>query len=162
VGILLPNLIFNIINFFVIMWLLNRFLYRPILQIFAERKQRIEDGLAEAERVRTEAAADRARLESQIEEERRSSQERLRDAVSRSEEAARRRLDEANAEAESLVARARTEAEQIRGQALTGLQGEIAELSVRAAGKVLQAELDASRHRQLIDKFLREELGELA
>ncbi len=161
-GILLPNLIFNIINFFLMMWLLNRLLYKPILKVFADRKERIRQGLAEADLVREEAAQERARLESQIEEERRTSQARLRDAVSRGEEAARHRLDEANAEAEALIARARTEAEQLRRQALAGLQTEIADLTVRAAGKVLESELDDKRHRELIDRFLREELGALA
>ena len=155
-------LLFHIINFLVVLFLLNLFLYRPILEMFDRRRERIREGLAEADRVREEAAAERARLEAQLNDERRQSQERLRDAVSRSEEAAKRRLAEANEEAEAVIARARTEAEQLRTQALSGLQSEIADLTVRAASKVLQAEVDPQRHRQLIDRFLREEMGELA
>jgi F-type H+-transporting ATPase subunit b len=161
-GIQTDFLLFHIINFLVVLYLLNQFVYPPVLEMFQRRTERIREGLAEADRVREEAAAERGRLEAQINEERRASQERLREAVARSEEAAGRRLAEANTEAEALVARARTEAEQLRRQALVGLQGEIADLAVRAAAKVLAAEVDGQRHRQLIDRFLREEIGELA
>lgn len=161
-GILLPNLIWYTVNFVFMLWILNRLLYKPILGMLAERQERIRSGLEEAEGVREQAAAERARLEAQIDEERRTSQERLRDAVSRSEEAAKRRLEEANTEAESIVVRARAEAEQIRGQALSGLQTEIADLTVRAASKVLESEVDEARHRQLIQRFLSDQLGELA
>jgi F-type H+-transporting ATPase subunit b len=161
-GILGPNLVWQAVNFLIMLWLLNRFLYQPILRMFAERQERIRAGLAEADSVREQAAEERSRLEAQIAEERRTSQDRLRDAVARSEEAAKRRLEEANTEADGIIARARTEAEQIRGQALAGLQTEIADLTVRAASKVLQAEVDETRHRQLIARFLSENLGELA
>jgi F-type H+-transporting ATPase subunit b len=155
-------LLFHIINFLVVLVLLRMLLYQPILGMFERRAERIREGLAEAERVREDAAAERGRLESQLNEERRVSQDRLRDAVARSEEAAEKRLATANEEAEALLAKARTDAEQIRHEALAGLQPEIADLTVRAAAKVLQSELDPQRHRQLIDRFLREELGELA
>lgn len=161
-GILLPNLIFYIINFFIMFWLLRLLLYQPIVKLFTERRERIRDSLAEAERVKEEAAAERARLEAQIAEERRTNQERLREAAARSEEAATRRLAEANAEADVILARARAEAEQTHQQALVGLQGEIADLALRAAGKVLGEGIDETRHRALVDRFLREELGDLA
>ncbi len=161
-GILLPNLLFNVINFFIMLWLLNRFLYQPIMKLFNERRERIREGLAEADRVREAAAAERATLEAQIAEERRTSQERLREAVARSEEAAKRRLEEANAQADQILAQARTEAEQTRQQALVGLQGNIADLALAAAGKVLGEGIDESRHRSLVDRFLSEQLGGLA
>ena len=155
-------LIFQIVNFLVVLWLLRLFLYKPLMNMFDQRRERIRESLAEAERVKEEAAAERARLEAQIAEERRTSQERLREAVSRSEEAASKRLAEANTEADQIVARARQEAEATRAGALSGLQNEIADLALRAAAKVLQEGVDEGRHRALIDRFLREELGDLA
>lgn len=155
-------LIVQIVHFIILLWLLNRLLYKPILDLFERRRARIEEGLAQAERVREEAAAERSRLEAQIAEERRTSGEKLRDAVARGEEAAKRRLEEANAEAERIVAQARAEAEQSRQQALAGLQGQVADLALLAAGKVLGDGIDEARHRSLIDRFLKEQLGGLA
>jgi F-type H+-transporting ATPase subunit b len=161
-GILGPNLLFHIVNFLVVLFILNRVLYRPVLKMFGERSERIRQGLAEAERVREEAAAERQQLENQLADERRESQERLRDAVSKSEEAAKRRLAEASTEADQIIAKARTDAEEARKEALAGLHGEIGELALLAASKVLREELDEDRHRALINRFLEEDLGELA
>lgn len=136
-------LVVQIVHFVLLLFLLNRLLYRPILNIFEQRSERIRVGLAEADRVREQAAAEQARLEAQIAEERRTSQERLRDAVAKSEEAAKRRLEEANAEAERILSQARAEAEQTRQQALVGLQGQVADLALAAAGKVLGEGIDA-------------------
>lgn len=161
-GIFLPNLLFHIVNFLLVLWILKWVLYRPLLELFDRRRERIREGLAEAERVREVAAGERARLEEQLAEERRTSQARLRDAVAKSEEAAKRRLEEANAEAEQILSRARLEAEDRRREALAGLHGEVADLALRAAAKVLQDGIDEVRHRALIDRFLREDLGDLA
>lgn len=161
-GINLNLLIAQIINFIIVLLLLRAFLYKPMLNMMAQRRDRIRDSLAEADRVKEEAAAERAQLEAQFAEERRTMLERQRETAVRSEEAAAKRLAEANSEAEAIVGRAREEATATRANALSGLQGEIADLALRAAAKVLQDGVDENRHRALVDKFLREELGDLA
>ena len=138
-GILLPNLIIYTINFAVMLFILRMLAYEPIVAMLNERRERIREGLAEAERVKEQAAAERAQLEAQMADERRTSQQKLTEAVARSEEAS-----------------------STRANALVGLQNEIADLALLAASKVLQEGVDESRHRALVDKFLREELGGLA
>ena len=161
-GINLNLLLVQIVHFLLLLFILNKLLYKPIFDLFDRRKQRIADGLAEADRVRAEAATERATLEAQIAEERRTSQERLRTAVAQSEEAAKNRLAEAQAEADKLIADARTEAEHTRQQALSGLQSQVADLAMSATAKVLGEAVDEPKHRALIDRFLKTELGELA
>lgn len=161
-GILPWNLAVQILHFLLLMYLLNLLVYKPILRMLEQRKERIRQALEEATRVKDEAAAERARLEAQIGDERRTSQERLREAVARSEEAAERRLGEAKQEAEKILAAARAEAEQTRAQALSGLQGQMADLALAAAAKVLGEGIDENKHRSLVDRFLKEQLGELA
>jgi F-type H+-transporting ATPase subunit b len=162
VGINLPLLIAQIVNFIVVLFLLWLLLYKPVMALFDRRRERIASAMTEADRARESAAAERASFEQQLAEERRTSQDRLREAVARGEDAARRRLDEASAEAEQIVARARTEADQQRAQALAGLHEQIADLALAAAGKALGGGIDETRHRALIDRFLKEELGDLA
>jgi len=53
----------QIVNFLVLVWLLQRFLYRPITNAMARREERIESRLSEAEAVREEVEADAERLE---------------------------------------------------------------------------------------------------
>lgn len=157
-----PLLGLQILHFILLLILLRMLLYKPILNMLHKRTEQIRTSLAEADKVRQQAATERAALEAQIAEERRSSQDRLRQAVARGEEAAERRLSEANAEAEQLLLRARTEAEQTRAQALAGMQNDIAELALLAAGKVLGEAIDGPKHRQLVEGFLSQKLGDLA
>jgi F-type H+-transporting ATPase subunit b len=56
----------EILNFFILLWILRKFLYRPILEVIAARQRRIAEQLAEAERTRTEALAAKAECESRL------------------------------------------------------------------------------------------------
>jgi len=155
-------LLVQLIHFILLLIILRVLLYKPVFEMFEKRRARIASAMDEATRVKEAAAQERATLEAQIAEERRTSQERLREAVARSEEAAERRLGEAKAEAEKILSAARAEAEQTRARALSGLQGQMADLALAAAAKVLGEGIDENKHRALVDRFLKEQLGELA
>jgi F-type H+-transporting ATPase subunit b len=155
-------LVVQIVHFLLVLYILRLLLYRPLMRLFDQRRERIRSGLEQADRVREEAAAERAQLEAQLAEERRSGQERLRQAVARGEEAARRRLEEAGAEAERMLVEARAEAEATRRRALHGLQEEVAEIALAAAAKALGEGIDEAQHRRLIGRFVDEHLGGVA
>jgi F-type H+-transporting ATPase subunit b len=158
-GINLNLLIAQAVNFLVVLILLRLFVYDRLLRMVDERRERIRTGLEEADRVRAEAAVQHRQLERQLEDERRASQEKLRQAVAASEEAARRLLDDATTEAERIVLEARASAENTRRHALAGLHNDMAELALAAAAKALGEGIDAKKHRELIDRFLVEQLG---
>jgi hypothetical protein len=80
-GILWWNLVFQIVNFLVVLWLLNRFLYKPIMKMLRERRETIAKGLAEAESVREQAKGPEATLTSR--EPRRSPACKVRSRISR-------------------------------------------------------------------------------
>jgi len=155
-------LFFQVVHFLIMLWLLNKLLYKPIMNAFASRKERIANSLAEAEQVAARAAEERQALEAQIAAERREAQGRLQQAVATSEEAAKKRLAEANAEADALLAKAREEAAATRQSALAGVQADITDLALAAAAKVVGASVDEKRHRELIANFLQKEIGEVA
>jgi len=157
-GINLGYLIAQLVNFLLLVWLLNRFAYKPVLRMLAERRQRIEDGLRAADLAREEAARQHAELERQLEEERRKARERIADAARQSEQMREQILAEARAEAERIVAEAREQAVQERERILQEAQRQIADLSLLVAQKVVGETLDERRHHQLIQKFLASEL----
>jgi len=157
-GINLNFLITQIIHFLLLLWLLQKFVYKPILNIMAERRQRIEEGLKAAELAREEAARQRAELEKQLEEERRRAQERIAEATRQTERLREQILAEAKAEAERIVAEAREQAEQERERILQDARRQIAELSLLLAQKIVGESLDEQKQHQLIEKFL---VGEL-
>jgi len=84
----------QIVNFLVLVWLLQRFLYRPITNAMARREERIESRLSEAEAAREEAAADAERLEKRQQELEASRNEILRQARQEAEELRTRLEDE--------------------------------------------------------------------
>ena len=153
-GISLPGLVTQLVNFTILLVLLRIFLWGPILKMLDERKRRIEEGLraseaaasaAEESQVAARAALDEARAEG-------------RELVARAQETAGRLRTEleqqAQADAARIVERARQEMEQERVQAVQALRTEFADLTVRAAERVVGQSLDRSAHQRLIDEVL--------
>lgn len=151
------NFLLHTINFLVLIFLLSRFLYRPVVGMLDERSRRIEESLAAAERARAEVAqADRER-EELLANTRREIQEML----TQSQQIADRIQSEARAaaqqESQRIVERARQEADAERQQAMIELRREVATLAVQAAERVVRQSLDDPAHRRLVDEFLSEQ-----
>ena len=60
--------ILEIINFVILVWLLKHFFYKPVMNIIEKRKQNIEDTLAKAETVRTDAESLKSQYENRLED----------------------------------------------------------------------------------------------
>jgi len=103
----------QVINFAILVWLLKRFLYRPILRAIDAREQRIADSLAEADKARADAEHER-----EVFEERNAAFERQR------EERLAQVTEEARAERHRLMEAARRSAEQLREQQVGALRRE--------------------------------------
>lgn len=151
-------LVTQIVNFAILLFLLYRFLYNPVLNMLAERRERISEGLAEAERVREEAQQQRQEYEQELQRQRQESQERIQRAMQASEEAKEEILEEARREADQIKARAREEIEYERRQALEQLRTQVADLAILAAKKVLDGAIDENVQRKLVQRFIDEEL----
>ncbi len=151
-------LITQIINFAILLFLLYRFLYNPMLNMLQQRRERIREGLAEAERVRAEAEEQRKQYEQELARERQESQARIQKAMQASEEARGEIITEARKEADQIKARAREEIEYERRQALEQLRTQVADLSILAAKRILDGAIDEGVHRQLIQSFIDQEL----
>lgn len=151
-------LITQIVNFAILLFLLQRFLYRPALNMLQERRERIREGLAEAERVRAEAEEQRKEYEEELAQQRQESQKRIQQAMQASEEAREEIIAEARKEAERIKEQAREEIEYERRQALEQLRTEVADLSILAAQKILDGAIDEQVQRDLIQSFIDEEL----
>ncbi|MCB0078437.1 MAG: F0F1 ATP synthase subunit B [Anaerolineales bacterium] len=156
-GINLPYLIAHIINFLLLMWLLRRFLYGPIMNMLEQRREKIRESLSAAETARAEAAEQSANNEAIIAEARK----QARAIVAKSEEDARRRADEimarANAEAEERRQRVVSDLDEERQAMQSQVRDEVARLSLAIARKTIGASLvNESAHRQIVDEVMAE------
>jgi len=156
-GVSLPWLIAQIINFVILLFILQRFLYKPLFGMMEKRRTEIKNALANAEKVKQDAALKQAELEKQLDATRREGQEAIARASAQSEKARQEIVAKANAEAVQIKAKALADVEYERKQALAQLQGEIASLSLAVTRKVLGGGgLDEAHHRQLVQQFLSE------
>ena len=155
-GLNLPVLIAQLVNFFLLLVVLRVFLYRPILDLLDRRAQRVREGLEAAEQSKERAAESEQEVARQLEEARRQGQALIAQAqegATRIQEEAR---NQARREGELLLERARNEIQLERDQAIAELRRQFADLTVSAAEKVINQSLDRQAHRKLIDDVLAE------
>lgn len=156
-GVSLPWLITQAINFLVVLFVLQRFAYKPLIGMMEKRKSEIANALNNAEKVKQEAAARQAEFDKQLEAERRAAQDRLAQASQQSEKVRVEIIAKANEEAAQIKAKAQQDAEYELKQARAQLQREAAELSLNITRKVLAGgALDEAKHHQLVQQFLSE------
>lgn len=155
-GINLPGLIAQIVNFLLLLYLLSRFAFKPILEMLDERSQRIKEGLEAAERARQEAAQAQANMQVQLDTALKEGQAIIEQAAKAAEQLRQEILAEAQKEAEALLVRARAEFQLERDKALLEMRRQFADLTIIAAEKVIGDSLDKAKHQRMIQEVLEE------
>jgi F-type H+-transporting ATPase subunit b len=155
-GISLPTLLAQIINFVILLGLMYLVAYRPIMRMFDERSRKIKESVEQTELIKEQAAHAEEEAEKRIEVASKEGQELVSRAARTGEEIRQQSQQEAKKDAESLIARARAEIQRERDEAIDELRHEFADLTIMAAEKVIDRSLDKAAHRQLIDKVLKE------
>lgn len=143
-------------NFLLLLAILWSFAFRPISTMLADRKARIEQGLTDAEAARREresSAAERAEALSQA---RREAKEILDRAQKVSQETRDADVAATREELDRMRVRAAAEIEAEKHRALADLRAEVADLALKAAGRVVGETMSDDRQRRLVDEFLRE------
>lgn len=154
-GINLNFLLAQIVNFLVIMALLRMFLYRPILNMLEQRREKIRESLSAAEKARAEAANRSRENEEIIAQARRQAQEIIRQAEERARQREQQVVAEASASVDQMRTKAQSEIEYERQQAMAALRGEVAQLSLAIARKTIGASLvNEQAHARIVEEVL--------
>jgi F-type H+-transporting ATPase subunit b len=148
-----PFLLSQIINFLILFLALRFLLWKPMLKMLNERKQRIAQGLEDAEQARKNRERAQAEYEERIKQAEQEREEILARAAEEGEQASAETLAQARAQAERIVAEGKETVEQERQQMLVELRSQVAALSIAAANKLVGEALDEQRQRRLIDEF---------
>jgi F-type H+-transporting ATPase subunit b len=152
----------SIVNFLVILYLLRRYLWGPILTLLENRAAKIREGLEMAEAAKAERERMKAEVERQLADARREAQAIAERTTKAAEAAAADVRTQAKAEADRIRERGREDARQLHDQALAQLRSELAGMVVLAASRVLGREVDAEQHRALIERSLDEAATQLS
>ncbi|MFC2044751.1 F0F1 ATP synthase subunit B [Chloroflexota bacterium] len=155
-GINLPTILAQIINFLILFGLLYLVAYKPVIRMFDERSRKIKESMQQTETIKEQAACAEEEAKKRIEVASKEGQEMVARAVKTGEDIRQKAQQEAKPEAEAIVAKARLEIQRERDKAITELRSELTDLAILAAGKVIERELDKEAHRQIIDKVLDE------
>ena len=155
-GISMPTLLAQIINFVILFGLLYLVAYKPIMRMLDERSNKIKESMEQTESIKEQAAHAGEEAKKQIEAASKEGQEVIARAVKTGEEIRQKAQQEARPEAEALIAKARLEIQRERDEAIDELRKEVTDLTIVAAEKVIEQSLDKEAHRQLIEKVLEE------
>lgn len=156
--ILIPQIIFQVINFLVVLGLLTYFLYKPILEIFKERSERIEKGQLAAQQ-----AIEQKEKISEYEEKKHRELEKkiaskLEKASEEAEELKARLIEKAKVEVADYVDKQHKKSEQERSQILSKMQEGLANAVIVATEKVLRKKLTEKEKETLVTQQLEEAL----
>jgi len=150
------SLIVQAINFFLLLFILWRFLYRPFLAKMEERSQAIKKSLEEAQLARAEAQRQqeehRAKLEAAYQEAQAIREAALKEAG----EQQRRIVEAARQEAARIVDAGRLEIEQDVRRVRDELRREVGEIAVAVAERLLRRSLREEDHRRIVQESIAE------
>jgi len=155
-GINLPTLVAQIVNFVILFGLLYLVAYKPIMRMLDERSRKVKESMERTEYIKQQAERAEEEAAKRIEAASKEGQEVIVRAMRTGEEARQGAQQQAQQDAEALIARARAEIQRERDEAIDELRKEFADLTILAAGKVIDRSLDKKAHRQIIDKVLKE------
>lgn len=155
-GLSLPNLIAQVVNVAILMAVMYLVAYKPLMKMLDQRSSKVKESMEQAEALKKQAASAEEDIRKQLEAASREGQERIARAAKAGEDLKAKAQEEARQQAETLIARAKGDIQRERDEAIGELRRAFADLTVAAAGKVIDRSLDKQAHRELIDKVLEE------
>jgi len=150
------TVIVELIAFLAMLAILSRYVYPVLVQVSEERRRAIAQQLKEADDARAKAEQHLKDAEEKLNEARKTAESLIEAAAKSSEQLRQEMRQKAEDESRRAVEAARKEIEAERDQAVRSVRSEVASLVVAATEKVIGETLDDDKHRQLIDRAIRE------
>ncbi|HOB66283.1 F0F1 ATP synthase subunit B [Ottowia sp.] len=147
------TLFVQMIVFAILVWFTMKFVWPPIARALDERAQKIADGLAAADKAKSELAAANKRVEQELAATRNENAQRLADAERRGQAIIEEAKVRANDEGAKIIAAAKAEAEQQTIHAREALRDQVAQLAVKGAEQILRKEVNPAVHADLLARL---------
>ena len=156
IGTIIADFILIAGSFLLLIFLVKKYAWGNITSILDARAEKITNDIDEAEAARKKAEELAAKREAELAGSRQEATTILETAKETAEKNKAHILSEANQEALRLKEKAQLEISQNKEEAMNSIKGDVADLTVNLAGKLLSQQLDSEGHRQLIDRYLNE------
>lgn len=139
--------------FFLLVVFTMKFVWPPIAKALDERAQKIADGLAAADKAKSELSSANKRVEDELAKSRNETAARLADAERRAQAIIEEAKAKATEEGGKIIAAAKVEAEQQAVKARETLREQVAALAVKGAEQILRKEVNAGVHADLLGRL---------
>ena len=144
------TLIAQILNFIVLLWVLAKFAYKPLIKAMDDRRNRIINDLDTAEQTRLDAEA----LKAQYVEQLANARQEATDIVDKANKVAQNLhddfMEQARAEKDAMMVTAKERIEQDKQQALVDIRTQVIALSTQIASKVANQKLNSTEDQKLV------------
>ncbi|CAJ0794728.1 ATP synthase subunit b [Ralstonia psammae] len=147
------TLVAQMVVFFILWWVVAKFIWPPLVKALDERAKKIADGLAAADKGKAELELANKRVDQALTEARNEGAQRIADAEKRAQMSADEIKQNAQAEAARIIAQAKAEAEQQTVRARESLRDQVATLAVKGAEQILKREVNAQVHADLLNQL---------
>jgi F-type H+-transporting ATPase subunit b len=146
------TLIGQMITFALLVWFTMKYIWPPLFNSLEERKKKISEGLAAADKSQEDLKLAEKKAKNIIKEAKDQSSEIVNLAQKRANEIVEESKDNANKEAERRIQAAKAQIDQEIEQTKEALRKEVAALAVSAAQQILGAEIDQKKHQDIVSK----------
>lgn len=147
-------LFFTWVTFGLLVFLLGKFGWGPITDAIQNREEKIQEDLSTAEEQREKAEHLLNERKEELNEAHDEAREIIEDARDKAEQVGDEIEQEARDKADSMVESAEQKIEAERKQALESVQGEVGNLAIDLAEKILREDIDSEDHEQMVNEFL--------
>ena len=155
----IPQLLTTLVGFLILVWIMRKFAWGPILDLLDARRDKIENDYAAAEKELSEAETLKGDFETKLSEISVIQRERVQEGVKKGEELAANIVTKARGEMDQARQKGMQDLDIETRKAELQLRDDVANLAIGAAEKLIGERLDDAKHRQLIQQYI-DQLGE--
>ncbi len=148
------TLIGQSITFIIFVWFCMKYVWPPLMNALTERKGKIADGLAAAERGQNDLKLAQSKVSDNLKESKQQAQEIITQAQKRAHEIVDEAKETAREEAEKIKAAASSDIEQQINSAREHLRKEVSVIALAGAEQILQREVNAEAHGKVLDDMM--------
>jgi F-type H+-transporting ATPase subunit b len=149
-------MIWTVITFIVLLFILKRVAWKPILTALDKRENDIKESLAQAEKAKDEAKKILEENQANLAKAEEESKKIIEQGRTYAQSLKEQLIKDSKDQAKKIVDDASSEIQRRKDAAFEELKGQIAEIAVNAAEKIIKESLDAQKSKQVIDKYLNE------
>ncbi len=149
-----PKVIYTIINFIILYFILKHFLFKPVNEVIASRKNEIETTVKKTEEDRKQAELLIIESENIIKETKKQGKNLVEDYKKKAEKASIDIIAEARKESDQIMERTEKEIQRQREKIEDEIRINTIDLAIQLSSKILEEAVDEKKHRELIEDFI--------